>query len=569
MSFNKDILTSATLNDLATNTTSPFNNGTETLTIKPFSPEDINSKLGTDLNNIRSMTYASEKVTGLEAIVKSFSSNIEDHIVNNMELNDLSDVTIEDLETGDILQYTNGNWINRSLSAATTSAINDNVYQYLTEDYIPYYDGSIFRDSQLYIDGSTIKVSYISGTNATFDNINGNIGNFNTLNVLSANISNVTVLSATSALDFTTTTSNPTWLEGRVFYDNQEKALSYYNDSSDVTINIGQEMLVRVVNKSGSPLTNGQLVYISSASGSRPVASLAIANDYSKARCTIGMVTETTIGNNNFGYVCTNGLVHGVNTAAFNVGDILWLSTSAAGSFTKIEPTSQYHKIKIGIVVDSHAIHGTIYINIHFMQNKFGNLITGNQSVFEDDGTLIFQGDATVYKDELGDIIQLQQTGPGVSINLTEGTVEFTTTSNLSDFVITNVQLNHERLLSASIYPHIHWFQATSASPNFLLQYRWQCNGCPKVTAWTNIRCNNLAFTYTSGTLNQISLTSAIIPPPTTNVSDIVQFKIFRDNANNSGAFTGADPLNATASLTSFDVHFVVDMCGSHTEYSK
>jgi hypothetical protein len=142
------------------------------------------------------------------------------------------------------------------------------------------------------------------------------------------------------------------------------------------------------------------------------------------------------------------------------------------------------------------------------------------------------------YRDELGDVLSLKITGPGVSLNDTELVIEFTTAANLSDFALKNTQLNHDRDFASPIFPHIHFFQANNNAPNFLLRSRWQVNGVAKVTPWTDLICNVLAFPYTTGTIHQIAYSAPIIPPAGSTVSDIVQFKIYRDNANTSNVHT-------------------------------
>jgi len=74
-----------------------------------------------------------------------------------------------------------------------------------------------------------------------------------------------------------------------------------------------------------------------------------------------------------------------------------------------------------------------------------------------------------------------------------------------SDYLYLNVQLNHDKDLSSSIYPHIHFLQTVAGVPNFLLQYRWQIQGGVSITSWTSVVCNLPAFTYVSGNLNQIA----------------------------------------------------------------
>lgn len=173
------------------------------------------------------------------------------------------------------------------------------------------------------------------------------------------------------------------------------------------------------------------------------------------------------------------------------------------------------------------------------------------------------------WRDETGDVLSIQQSGPGVSRNATENTVDFTTASNLSDFLYLNVQLNHDRQLTTAISPHVHFQQALNAAPNFLVQYRWQINGAATTTAWTNLACNALAFTYVSGTLNQIADSANVAAPASDGVSDIIQVRLLRDNANASGVFAGSDPYAATVRVVSFDIHIQIDASGSASEYAK
>lgn len=179
-------------------------------------------------------------------------------------------------------------------------------------------------------------------------------------------------------------------------------------------------------------------------------------------------------------------------------------------------------------------------------------------------------GDARPWRDELRDALSIRSTGTGVSQNNTESTVDFTSTAvAANDYLFLNVQLNHDKDLTASIYTHIHFFQASNAVPNFLLQYRWQVNGGSKVTSWTNLKCNTLAFAWGSGTRNNIAYSSPITVPSGTTLSDIVQFRICRDTANVSTLFAGADPYSGSVGITAFDIHFMTNSLGSDTEYTK
>ncbi len=185
------------------------------------------------------------------------------------------------------------------------------------------------------------------------------------------------------------------------------------------------------------------------------------------------------------------------------------------------------------------------------------------------DGTIRLVGDATVWDDITPGIAAARTSGPGVSVNLDEMTLDFVTTANLSDYAVLPFQLLHKVKAGSAVYPHVHWWQAQDHTPNWLMQYRWQRNGQAKTTAWTNYKCNTNAFTYVSGTLNQLSYGAAIAAPADYGISDILQIRLLRDSANASTLFAGADPYTATVAATSFDPHVEIDSLGSASEYVK
>lgn len=201
--------------------------------------------------------------------------------------------------------------------------------------------------------------------------------------------------------------------------------------------------------------------------------------------------------------------------------------------------------------------------------NSVQHGVGSDYAAWDSTGHQTFAGNARPWRDALTDSLLLKQAGTGVSTNATESTVDFITGANLSDWVYCNIQLNHDRDHTSPIYPHIHWLQAQNNVPNFLLEYRWQVLGGAKTTAWTQIKCNTAAFTYTSGTLHQICYAGAVNPPVGTTISDIVQWRIYRDNANTSTKFAGADPYTTTVGILAFDLHLQINSLGSTDEYAK
>lgn len=162
-------------------------------------------------------------------------------------------------------------------------------------------------------------------------------------------------------LKFRADLANPAWVEGMVFYDMTEKTLSYYNDKNGVTVNLGQEMHIRAINLSGSPIANGAAVYVSGASGDKPQITLARADSPTTSEAVIGLTTHAS-AHGDIVYVTTLGLVHDLDTSSFNSGDRVYLSTSSSGTLTSTRPTGTNKVVGLGIVTRKNASNGHILV---------------------------------------------------------------------------------------------------------------------------------------------------------------------------------------------------------------
>jgi len=139
----------------------------------------------------------------------------------------------------------------------------------------------------------------------------------------------------------------------------------------NVTLQIGQEEVVRVVNKSGANLLESQYhaVYVTGAQGQRLKIGNALATSDTTSAATIGLVTEN-INLNEEGFITTNGLVRNINTTGslqgetWNDGDLLFLSGTTAGQITNVKPIAPTHTVIIGYVVYAHAVNGKIFVKV-------------------------------------------------------------------------------------------------------------------------------------------------------------------------------------------------------------
>lgn len=173
--------------------------------------------------------------------------------------------------------------------------------------------------------------------------------------------------SAVDYLHFNSISAAPTYAEGNVYYDAVDHTLNVQTDTSACTLNIGQEMFVRAYNRTGSLIPNGTVVYVNGSQGLRPTITPAQANAESTSEGVIGMTTmdiPTGTGNTGWGYVCTFGLVHDLNTQAFAVGSKAYLSTTSAGQITTTEPVAPNHRVIVGFVIESHPNQGIVLVNV-------------------------------------------------------------------------------------------------------------------------------------------------------------------------------------------------------------
>ena len=188
-------------------------------------------------------------------------------------------------------------------------------------------------------------------------------------------LTSVTMATPTiSSYETYTATSAPSYNAGRLWYDSTQNALAYYNDVTNNTLHIGEEIQLKVYNNTGSTINVGQPVYVTSTSSgfTYPNVALAIANTLTTGNV-IGLANQA-IPTGTAGYVTTIGLVQGVNTGSYTVGDTLYLSPYSAGYYQNTIPPTGY-AIKLGIVAYVNSSNGAIYVNKSILTVQAGNIV--------------------------------------------------------------------------------------------------------------------------------------------------------------------------------------------------
>jgi hypothetical protein len=129
---------------------------------------------------------------------------------------------------------------------------------------------------------------------------------------------------------------------------------------------LGQQLVVRARNTSGSTITKGSVVKVVGVAGGFIGISLAQADNDANSETAFGIVAED-IANSSNGFVAINGLIYGLNTNAFTEGDILYLSPTTPGAITNVKPASPNYIVVVGYVAKKSATDG--HILLHFQND--------------------------------------------------------------------------------------------------------------------------------------------------------------------------------------------------------
>jgi len=246
----------------------------------------------------------------------------------------------------------------------------ENTYQRIlqTPDGVNVYDGT----------GSLFTVTAVAAPAGPFQSIQFNdngttsgSGNF-TFNKTNNSASLTGSLIVSDSIYFTGSQA-----PGRLVWNDVDGTLDLGLKGGNVTLQIGQEQVARVVNKTGANLLESQYKVVrirrsdeGGTQGQRLAVVLAQGNNDANSVDTLGIVTEN-IDNNQEGFITTSGLVRNINTTSTGPygenwadGDVLYLSPTIAGALTNIKPQAPNHTVIMGYVVYAHQNNGKIFVKV-------------------------------------------------------------------------------------------------------------------------------------------------------------------------------------------------------------
>jgi hypothetical protein len=260
-----------------------------------------------------------------------------------------------------------------------------------------------------------------------------------------------------NAIIFDTTPGTLPTVAGSMFWDTGDKTPSVILNTN-TNLQLGQENIALVYNGTGSTITRGSVVAVSGAQGQRPSVVLADADSEPLSAATLGIAAED-ITTGAEGFICTFGLVRGLNTGSFTAGAPIYLSQTA-GQFTATRPAAPAHTVILGWVIKVNASSGEVFVHINngweldelhnvlITSPTGGNLLAYDQTNGYWKNINLTDGTAISITETTGGAITIANTAPDQTVSLTgAGTTSisgtypnFTITSNDSTTgTVTNV----------------------------------------------------------------------------------------------------------------------------------
>jgi len=199
---------------------------------------------------------------------------------------------------------------------------------------------------------------------------------------------------------------------------------------------------------------------------------------------------------------------------------------------------------------------------INYGRNRFGQ--PENYTQFEDDGSMLMEGAATVYKDLNVSTAGLVPSGAAAPdlVNFVNGNLLIYAFDggNTTERLYGSIELNHDYKEGSDIELHVHWAPTTAGSGNVRWQmyYQWANNteafGTPVLLGVTAAASGAWVSTYSSfGTVSGSGKT----------INSQIVFQIFRTPTDGLDTYTG------DAAMITVGVHYQTDTLGSRDRATK
>lgn len=219
-------------------------------------------------------------------------------------------------------------------------------------------DTYVGQDGRLWyrIDTNNIWISDGSTPGGIPLNVTGNIGNID-------------------SIQFNTAAVFADDVPGRLHWNSNDDTLNL-DMPGGVVQQIGQESFAYVRNRTGNLIPNGTAVRFAGAEQNGTARLLVApmqANGTFPTLYALGVATQD-IADGEDGMVTVWGKVRDIDTSAFNVGDILYVSPDTPGAFTNVQPTAPDNVIPMAAVLRKDSELGEIQVRPNYeVQKNYGS----------------------------------------------------------------------------------------------------------------------------------------------------------------------------------------------------
>jgi hypothetical protein len=210
-------------------------------------------------------------------------------------------------------------------------------------------------------------------------------------------------ISSPDYIQFDTTYATPL-TEGQLGWDGND-TLAVGMAGGNVIQHIGEDSFIYI--KADSAITKGQVIMFTGAVGASGVLTGAPATGVTNPQYIMGIAAES-IAHNGFGLVQNFGELSGLNTNAFNEGDVLYYDSTVVGGLTNVFPTSG-PIVLVAAVAKKAGGNGTLVIRVSVTQR-----ITGGSG-------------ATITQTNTGTTVAVTNPYNPASVAITGGTINGTT----------------------------------------------------------------------------------------------------------------------------------------------
>jgi hypothetical protein len=211
------------------------------------------------------------------------------------------------------------------------------------------------------VTGTVANATHAITANTVTDNAQPNITSVGTLTSLS-----VTGNVSANAYQLTTSPGTLTPVTGQMVWDAAQQTVSL-GMNNGVIQQVGLENYILI--KASATITDGQVVMFTGANGDNVTGAPAnTASAGFRPEYIIGVATQN-IANNDTGYITVFGTVNGLNTNAYNVGDILWVDNTTPGALTATRPSDPNFQIEVAAVTKKSGGDGHIQVRVTAFNN--------------------------------------------------------------------------------------------------------------------------------------------------------------------------------------------------------